>query len=371
MSAVRLPAAVLARASDVARSVGSRIGVDIDAEELLGGRAALLGLTDHGQISAGGATRLMAASDGWCALTLSRPDDVDDVPALLECDDIAGDPWPAITRRVHATAAQAFAARARLLGLPVGVLGETRAAPPVIRRLGERRAAPEVSTLLVADLSSMWAGPLCGQLLARAGASVVKVETAARPDGTRSGPAAFFDWMNNQKLSYAADFTRPDGLRRLLGVADVVIESSRPGALERHGLGPADVPGRAGRVWVRITGHGADGERAGWSAFGDDAAVSGGLVAGPADAPRFCADAISDPLTGLHAAAAVCESLDRGGGEVVELAMSAVAAQYAALPRSDEKPCTTAPATPASAPELGADNLRLDRLVDLRHIGTC
>lgn len=48
----------------------------------------------------------------------------------------------------------------------------------------------------------MWAGPLCGQLLARAGATVVKVESPRRPDGTRAGNRAFFNWMNAQKLSY-------------------------------------------------------------------------------------------------------------------------------------------------------------------------
>src|SRR6185295_5245496 len=97
-------------------------------------------------------------------------------------------------------------ARARLLGLPVAALGETAAAPTKLTRLGPASAPRNMTGLLVADLSSMWAGPLCGQLLARAGATVVKVETRARPDGTRAGPPAFFDWMNSGKLSYAVDF---------------------------------------------------------------------------------------------------------------------------------------------------------------------
>ena len=118
--------------------------------------------------------------------------------------------------------------------------------PRSARRLPSRRAiypfgaattARSPSGLLVADLSSMWAGPLCGQLLAQAGATVVKVESAARPDGTRAGPPAFFDWMNGGKLSYVADFDQPSGLRRLLAAADIVIESSRPAALARRGLG--------------------------------------------------------------------------------------------------------------------------------------
>ncbi|MDZ4266301.1 MAG: CoA transferase, partial [Mycobacterium sp.] len=310
-TALRLPAAVLAQARGTAESLASLAGIDgrnVDAQQLVGGRAALLGLHDRGRVSAGGATRLMPGDGGWCALTLSRPDDVDAVPALVESGGVAGDPWAAVERRARQIGVAAVAERARLLGLPVGVLGETTADPPRMRRTGGRATPAAVTDLLVVDMSSMWAGPLCGLLLALAGATVVKVESAARPDGTRAGPVAFFDWINGGKLSYEADFTHPESLARLLGAADVVIESSRPAALERRGLGPADGPARDGRIWVRITGHGTEGDRANWVAFGDDAAVSGGLVGGPADAPVFCGDAIADPLTGLHAALAVMES---------------------------------------------------------------
>ena len=67
-------------------------------------------------------------------------------------------------------------------------------------------------------------------------------------------------------------------------------------------------------------------------AFGDDAAVAGGLVGAAAGGPVFCGDAIADPLTGLEAALAVAESLGRGGGELIDVSMAAVAATYAALP---------------------------------------
>ncbi len=122
--------------------------------------------------------------------------------------------------------------------------------------MGSRAATRGLAGLLVADLSSMWAGPLCGQLLARAGATVVKVESPRRPDGTRGGNRAFFDWINGEKLSYCVDFDgQADELRELLAVADVVIEGSRPAALARRGLGPDHVAPRAGRIWLRITGY--------------------------------------------------------------------------------------------------------------------
>ena len=348
--------------------------LDPDAATLLAGRAGLLGLRRRGRVSAGGATHLMAARDGWCAITLSRPDDVAAVPALLSADAVAADPWPALHRWAATRAAAQIVERAALLDIPAAALGEAAAAPPRIHPAAPRRPYRPFNGpagLLVADLSSMWAGPLCGMLLARAGATVVKVESPARPDGTRAGNHTFFDWINGAKLSCCLDFDRQSGeLRDLLQVADVVIEGSRPDRLAGRRLGPDQVPARPGRVWVRISGHGPQSRR---PAFGDDAAVAGGL-AGPG--PGFCGDAIADPLAGLEAARAVLDSLDRGGGELIEIAMAAVAATYAALPvcppRSDRPALPpTPPQVSARAAALGADNDAVHRLVAERRHGPC
>ncbi|HEX2286477.1 MAG TPA: CoA transferase [Mycobacterium sp.] len=371
MTSLVVPTAVLSRARRVADAYQAFTGATIDADEIIAGRAALLGLSPQGRISAGGATHLMPSRDGWCALTLSRPDDVATVPALLQVDGIDDDPWPAVHRWVSENDAADVTERARLLGLPAGALGETPAEPPHVYPFGAATTTRGPAGLLVADLSSMWAGPLCGQLLARAGATVVKVETAARPDGARSGPPAFFDWMNSGKLSYVADFDEPSGLQALLAAADVVIESSRPAALTRRVLGPTDIGPRDGRVWLRITGHGTDGERANWVAFGDDAAVSGGLVCGSDEDPVFCGDAIADPLTGLHAAVAVAQSLRSGGGELIEMCMASVAATYAELDRSPETSCTAIPAPSAPASPLGADNAVVEELITERRFASC
>jgi hypothetical protein len=361
-------AAVLTCAREVAAGFRRVTGVPVDAAVLLAGRAGLQGLTRNGRISAGGATRLVRARDGWWALTLSRSDDVDAVPALLESADAPADPWPAVESWAATRTAADVVARARLLGLPAAGLGEHDGAAITRNPLGSRAAN---STPLVVDMSSMWAGPLCGQLLRSTGATVVKVESPSRPDGTRAGPAAFFDWMNSGKLSCAVDFAATATLRRLLAAADVVIQSSRPRALAQRGLGPHDVPARAGRVWLRITGYGAEGDAADRVAFGDDAAVAGGLVGRAGDAPVFCGDAIADPLTGLAAAVAVVESLRDGGGDLIDVAMAGVAAQYAELPRylgeincAAEYPKPPPPSPPAAA--LGADNDEVARLVTER-----
>ena len=77
--------------------------VRADPAELIAGRAALGGLTRQGQVSAGGASRLLRCADGWCALTLSRTDDLAAVPALLgllglDVPELAGaaDAWAAL-----------------------------------------------------------------------------------------------------------------------------------------------------------------------------------------------------------------------------------------------------------------------------------
>lgn len=371
MTSLAVPTAVLSRARRVANEFRALSGAEVDAAMIIAGRAGLLGQRPRDRISAGGATHLMQSRDGWCALTLSRADDVDAVPAMLEVDTVGRDPWPALHRWVGERESAEVTGRGRLLGLPVAALGETRAEPPRVHPFGAATSARGPSGLLVADLSAMWAGPLCGLLLARAGATVVKVESTSRPDGARSGPPEFFDWMNGEKLSYSFDFDDPSGLRNLLAAADVVIESSRPAALARRGLGPTDVKPRDGRVWVRITGHGADEERGNWVAFGDDAAVSGGLVCGSDAAPVFCGDAIADPLTGLEAAVAVAQSLRGGGGELIELSMSAVAAGYSEPPRADETYCSAIPPPSKSASALGADNAAVERLLAERRLAPC
>jgi crotonobetainyl-CoA:carnitine CoA-transferase CaiB-like acyl-CoA transferase len=193
----------------------------------------------------------------------------------------------------------------------------------------------------VADLSTMWAGPLCARLLGLAGARVIKVEAPDRLDGVREGVAGFYDWLHAGHESLVIDFRAADGraaLASLLAQADVVIEASRPRALESLGLAPEMTPHRPGQVWLSITGYGRENGQL--VAFGHDAAVAGGLVgwvdgAGGGSEPVFCADAVADPLTGIAGALAVARSVEAGGGELIDLPMSRVAACFAAAQIAD------------------------------------
>jgi hypothetical protein len=311
--------------------------VRLDWGGLLTGRAALLGLQRNGRTSANGSCRLLRAADGWVALNLARPDDLASLDALAGAP-VTGDPWVAVEELVAGSAAAAITERGRLLGLPVAVL--RRPAPVVEAAPTQPRWTPTAprpaAGLRVVDLSSMWAGPLAARVLMAAGAAVTKVESRARPDGARRTPA-LFDWLHPAaQETVTLPFESPAGrseLRQLIEKADVVIEGSRPRALEQLGTGPDDVRDRDGRVWLSITGHGREPPGRDWVGFGDDAAVAGGLVAWDGRGePVFCADAVADPVTGLIGALAVLRALAAGGGRLIDLALARAAAAVATTP---------------------------------------
>jgi crotonobetainyl-CoA:carnitine CoA-transferase CaiB-like acyl-CoA transferase len=169
--------------------------------------------------------------------------------------------------------------------------------------------------------------------LRSAGARVVKVEGANRPDGARFGPPSFFALMNDGKEQLVVDLRTTAGigeLRDLLCAADVVIEASRPRALEQLGLDARSlVEESAARAWVAITGYGQSPPEREWVAFGDDAAAAGGLVVWDDEGPCFCADAVADPLAGLLAATAASIVLAAGGCRLVDVALARTAAAVA------------------------------------------
>jgi crotonobetainyl-CoA:carnitine CoA-transferase CaiB-like acyl-CoA transferase len=184
---------------------------------------------------------------------------------------------------------------------------------------------------VVVDLTALWSGPLCAHLLGRCGAQVIKVEDVGRPDGARLGDPWLFGQLHNGHDGMVVDLTGPAGRRtlgRLIDTADVVLEASRPRALEALGFSPQQfLATRPGRTWVSITGYGRGGPRSNWVAFGDDAAACAGLVArDDRGAPVFCADAIADPIAGLYAAIGALASMATGGGHLVDTSLVASAA---------------------------------------------
>jgi hypothetical protein len=361
-------------ASFVARASVPRHRVQVDGAAFIGERAALRGLARAGDVSCGGSARLMRSRDGWVAVSLPRPDDLELLPAWVGIrPDV--EPWAALARVLYERSAAEAVSSGAELGLAVGRLGERahERAAAIAQRVGSAPAATVRHGLRVVDLSSLWAGPLCGQLLAEAGLDVIKVESRQRPDGARQDASGFFDLLNGTKASVALDLPEREDveiLRRLLLTADVVIEASRPRALEQLGITVEDVLDRgATRVWVSITAHGRDGAHRHRVGFGDDAAVAGGLVATDVSGPVFCADAIADPATGLLAAVAVLELLAAGGRWLMDVALARTAALLATGPTTVwTGPVATPRARPITsrAPALGRDTARVVQSLD-RH----
>jgi crotonobetainyl-CoA:carnitine CoA-transferase CaiB-like acyl-CoA transferase len=140
----------------------------------------------------------------------------------------------------------------------------------------------------------------------------------------REGDPRFYELLNQGKASVVLDFNDASDRQALLSLIasfDIVIEASRPRALNQLGIdAPWIVRTTPGLVWVTITGYGAQGEAAQWVGFGDDCGVAGGLSAALRAASGrtgFVGDAIADPLTGIHAALAAWEVWrSRRGGRI-------------------------------------------------------
>ena len=153
----------------------------------------------------------------------------------------------------------------------------------------------------VVDLSQGIAGPYCTKLLADLGAEVIKVEP---PDGDytrRLGPfpgdvpdpekSGLFIHLNGNKKSVTLDINEPagrDALRRLLGTADVFVESEMPGRLSELELGYHDVHGDfPNLVYTSVTPFGQNGPYAGYKGNSLAAMALSGLmyVTGDPDKP--------------------------------------------------------------------------------------
>ena len=301
-------------------------------------RAAITAFTRNGDASCGGGTRLLPVADGWIAASLTRTDDIELLPAWLECD-VTGAPFAEVAANVHDRTAREVVERARLLGLPVAALGEVHERAAVIATGSGAR--PVGAQPLVVDLSSLWAGPLCSRLLLERGARVIKVESVARPTTARAAAAGVLRPVERGQGEPCAGLRRrrgPPPVRDLITGADVVIDGSRAQrALEQLGIFAEEVLQGGPAVWVSITGYGRAAPIRDWVAFGDDAAVAGGLVAWDDAGPCFCADAIADPLTGMTAAVAVLDALDREERVLLDVALAHVAASTAFATRDFQR----------------------------------
>jgi crotonobetainyl-CoA:carnitine CoA-transferase CaiB-like acyl-CoA transferase len=199
----------------------------------------------------------------------------------------------------------------------------------------------------VLDASRVLAGPLCGQILGDLGAEVLKVERPGTGDDTRGwGPpfagalSAYYLSCNRNKRGLTLDLAQEEGIRifqQLVRQCDILLENFRAASADKLGLGPARLHALNPRLIIcSISGFGRTGPMSELPGYDFAVQALSGLmsITGPAPGPPCKVGvAVTDVLTGLHAAVAVLACLharqESGHGYAIDLALldCAVAAQ--------------------------------------------
>lgn len=182
----------------------------------------------------------------------------------------------------------------------------------------------------VVEFGSYAAGPHIGKMLANFGATVIHVESFARPDGFRMQYPPYkdrkpgingggcFAYFNDSKLGVALDLKNPQGValaKKLAAWSDIVIENMRPGVIDRLGLGfdalKADHPGL---IMLSTCNMGQTGPRADTPGFGSQlTALSGicGLTGERGGLPTVLYGPYIDFIASTLGAVAVLAALER------------------------------------------------------------
>ena len=186
---------------------------------------------------------------------------------------------------------------------------------------------PPLDGIRVIDLTRALAGPYATQMLADAGADVIKVERPGSGDDSRSwgppfvgdGPekaSAYFLSINRGKRSVTLDLKDPDhlqALRDLIADADVLVENFRPGVMERLGLGEDELERLNPRlVGLSITGFGDGGPYGHRPGFDQIVQGEAGMMSftGPEGGPPTKVGVpIGDILAGMFGAYGVATAL--------------------------------------------------------------
>ncbi|MEN6560743.1 MAG: CaiB/BaiF CoA-transferase family protein [Acidobacteriota bacterium] len=211
---------------------------------------------------------------------------------------------------------------------------------------------PPLAGVRILDLSRLLPGPFCTMILADLGAEVIKIEDLESGDYMRSfrpfvgGLSAYFQALNAGKKSLAVNLKAAAGrdlFLRLAASAGVVVESFRPGAVDRLGVGYAAVRAVNPRVvYCSISGFGQDGpdrDRAGHDLDFISRAGLLGLCGWPESRPTIPPVQIADLSSALYAAAGILaclrESEKTGEGRHLDIGMLDSALSWMVMPLGD------------------------------------
>ncbi len=224
----------------------------------------------------------------------------------------------------------------------------------------------------VLDFAQLGAGPLCGMQLGDLGADVIKIEAPSGELGRKLGPpwqqgeSVVSMSFNRNKRSLVVDLKKPEGpalIKRMAVQSDVVLESFRPGVMDKLGIGYATLSKANPRVvFCSVSAYGQSGP---WK---DKPGVDGivqavsGLMSNIGDEnspPMKVLVPAVDMVTGFLSTTAVLAALrtrdSSGQGQHLDLSLynSGVMLQQSAVASylsSGEIPARTGTAAPYSAP---------------------
>lgn len=202
----------------------------------------------------------------------------------------------------------------------------------------------------VLDLSRLLPGPYATLVMADLGADVVKVEEPEGGDYLRQMPpmmpggdeSALFYALNRNKRSLTLDLKSDvgaDALRRLVRSADVLVESFRPGVMERLGLGWERLREQNPRlIYCALTGYGQTGPDAKRAGHDLNYLARSGVLGygGEPDALAMPGGQMADLGGSLFAVIAILAALHErartGQGRFIDLAMTDASLAFVHMP---------------------------------------
>ncbi len=210
----------------------------------------------------------------------------------------------------------------------------------------------------VVEFGSYAAGPHIGKMLANFGATVIHVESFARPDGFRMQYPPYkdrkpginrggcFAYFNDSKLGITLDLKNPQGralARRLCSWGDVVIENMRPGVIDRLSLGfDALKADHAGLIMLSTCNMGQTGPRADTPGFGSQLTALAGIcgLTGERDGlPTLLYGPYIDFIASTLGAVAVLSALEQrrrtGTGAYIDISQYEAGLMFLAGPLLD------------------------------------
>jgi crotonobetainyl-CoA:carnitine CoA-transferase CaiB-like acyl-CoA transferase len=202
-------------------------------------------------------------------------------------------------------------------------------APPRLGKVPMPRSVNHpLQGIRVVDLSMFFAGPVAAQIMADAGADVIKVESIQRIDGWRGSgtqdqeglpdweASPYFNWVNRNKRDITLNLKDPRGVevvKTLIGEADIVVENFTPRVMAEFGLDYDTLREiKPDLIMISLSGYGAEVSWRDYVAFGMSTEQMSGIssLTGYLDgAPLYTGMTGGDLYSGVMGATIVAAAL--------------------------------------------------------------